>query len=69
MEHGIPKVLTERILFHVAGGATEQAYNRTTYLGPTKAVMQWWADAVDAMRDGKQMPEIPEILRLGGAYQ
>ena len=69
LEHGIPKVLTERILFHVAGGATEQAYNRTTYLGPTKAVMQWWADAVDAMRDGKQMPEIPEILRLGGAYQ
>lgn len=69
LEHGIPKVLTERILFHVAGGATEQAYNRTTYLGPTKAVMQWWADAVDAMRDGKQLPDIPEILRLGGAYQ
>ena len=69
LEHGIPKVLTERILFHVAGGATEQAYNRTTYLGPTKAVMQWWADAVDAMCDGKQLPDIPEILRLGGAYQ
>nr|WP_162608868.1 site-specific integrase [Desulfovibrio sp. An276] len=69
LEHGIPKVLTERILFHVAGGATEQAYNRTTYLGPTKAVMQWWADAVDAMRDGKQLPDIPEIVRLGGAYQ
>ena len=69
LENGIPKVLTERILFHVAGGATEQAYNRTTYLGPTKAVMQWWADAVDAMRDGKQLPVIPEILRLGGAYQ
>lgn len=69
LEMGIPKILTERALFHVAGGETEQAYNRTTYLGPTRAVMQWWADTVDAMRDGKQLPDIPEILRLGGAYQ
>lgn len=69
LEVGIPKLLTERALFHVAGGQTEQAYNRTTYIEPTKAVLQWWADAVDAMREGEQLPDIPDSLLKGGAFQ
>lgn len=62
-EYGCPHVLTEKGLFHVAGGKVQQAYDRTRYEEPLKAVAQWWADTVDALRDGKQVPELPEILR------
>ena len=62
-EHGCPHVLTERALFHVAGGAVQQAYDKARYQGPLKAVAQWWCDIVDAMRDGKTVPELPQELQ------
>ena len=67
LEAGLPKVLCERVLFHVAGDATEQAYNRAQYLEPVRLALQWWADAVDALRCGAAMPDVPESLR--GVYR
>lgn len=62
-EYGCPHVLTEKGLFHVAGGKVQQAYDRTHYEEPLKAVAQWWCDLVDALRDGRQVPDLPEPLR------
>lgn len=65
LEHGLPKNITERILFHVAGGAVEQAYNKARYLKPIKYALQWWADTVDALRQGQSVPSLPEALKVG----
>lgn len=62
LEAGAPKLICERVLFHVAGDATEQAYNRTTYLEPVRLLLQWWADTVDALRSGETPPALPETL-------
>ena len=62
LEAGIPKLLCERALFHVAGDSTEQAYNRAEYMEPLGLVLQWWADTVDALRDGEDVPPMPEKL-------
>ena len=62
LEAGAPKTICERVLFHVAGDATEQAYNRTKYLEPVRLLLQWWADTVDALRDGEGLPAMPEPL-------
>ncbi len=62
LEAGLPKLLCERALFHVAGDATEQAYNRARYLEPLGLVLQWWNDTVDALRNGDTLPVLPEKL-------
>ena len=62
-EHGCPHVLTEKALFHVAGGAVQQAYDKARYQGPLKAVAQWWCDIVDALREGRPVPELPQELQ------
>ena len=67
LESGMPKVLCERVLFHVSGDATEQAYNRASYMEPVSMVLQWWADSVDALREGKALPPLPE--KLIGLYR
>ena len=62
-EHGCPHVLTERGLFHVAGGSVQQAYDKARYEGPLRALAQWWCDPVDAMREGRPVPELPQELQ------
>ena len=62
-ECGCPHVLTERGLFHVAGGSVQQAYDKARYEGPLKAVAQWWCDIVDTLRDGRPVPELPQELQ------
>ena len=62
LEAGLPKLLCERALFHVAGDATVQAYDRGTYLEPLALVLQWWNDAVDALREGEPLPALPGKL-------
>lgn len=62
LEAGIPKLICERALFHVAGDSTEQAYNRAEYMEPLGLVLQWWADTVDALRDGEELPSMPDKL-------
>lgn len=59
LEAGIPKVLTERLLFHTAGNSVEQAYNRTDYATPIRLALSWWDDAVDAMATGQPLPPVP----------
>lgn len=63
LEHGLPKVLCEYLLFHVAGNAVEQAYNRTRYQKILPYALQWWDDTVDALRLGQPVPEIPAPLK------
>ena len=62
-EHGAPLTLTERGLFHVAGGSVQQCYDHSLFEGPLKLLAQWWCDVVDALRGGRQVPELPEPLR------
>lgn len=62
-ELGCPHVLTERALFHVAGGSVQQAYDKARYEAPLKALAQWWCDTVDAMREGRPVPELPQELQ------
>lgn len=62
LEFGLPKALCERLLFHVAGGSVEQAYNRATYESALSLALQWWNDTVDALRMGATVPELPKPL-------
>lgn len=59
LEHGLPKALTEKLLFHVAGGKVEQAYNRASYTNALLPALQWWDDTVDALRTGNPVPALP----------
>lgn len=62
LEFGLPKALCERLLFHVAGGRVEQAYNRASYKSALPLALQWWDDTVDALRMGAAVPELPKPL-------
>ncbi len=59
LEHGLPKALSEKLLFHVAGGKVEQAYNRASYTDALLPALQWWNDTVDALRMGNPVPALP----------
>lgn len=59
LEYGLPKALCERLLFHVAGGTVEQAYNRASYESALSLALQWWNDTVDALRLGNAVPALP----------
>lgn len=59
---GIPKLLYERALFHVTGDATEQADNLAEYMEPLGLVLQRGANTVDALRDGENVPPMPDEL-------
>ncbi len=50
----------ERQLSHVDKNAVSAAYNRAEYIGTRKKMMQWYADALDAIQAGKQLPDKPE---------
>lgn len=60
LEHGLPKALCEQLLFHVAGGKVEQAYNRASYENALLPALQWWNDTIDALRTEKSIPALPE---------
>ena len=68
LAHGLPKAPCEQLLFHVAGSKVQQAYIRTDYRDALLLTLQWWADAVDCLRQGNpNLPEVPEGLI--GRYQ
>jgi integrase len=52
----------EAQLAHAEGNATRAAYNRADYMEYRKAMMQFWADTLDAMQAGKKLPKWKEYV-------
>lgn len=57
-EYGLPDKIVERGLAHSSGSAVEQAYNRAQYRELMRYAFQWWADLLDALRKGKDIPKL-----------
>lgn len=57
-EYGLPDKIVERGLAHTSGSAVEQAYNKAQYREVMRYSFQWWADLLDALRDGKSIPKL-----------
>lgn len=53
-----PADAIERQLAHVPGGV-RAVYNYAQYMDTRRVMMQWWADLLDALRDGRAAPEKP----------
>ena len=51
----------ERQLHHKDQNEVRAAYLRTDFLEQRARMMQWWADACDAMKRGSQLPILPDI--------
>ena len=49
----------ERQLAHVDKNAVSAAYNRAEYLGARRTMMQWYADALDAIQSEQKLPPKP----------
>jgi integrase len=59
---GEPIDLIEHQMAHAVRDATGRAYNRTTHLDARRAMMQRWADFLDALRAGGN------VVPLRGAH-
>lgn len=57
-EYQWPADAIERQLAHVPGGV-RAVYNYAQYLDTRRVMLQWWADFLDALRDGTPEPERP----------
>ncbi|MDD6182058.1 MAG: tyrosine-type recombinase/integrase [Desulfovibrionaceae bacterium] len=57
----------EAALAHTDKNQIRAAYNRTDYLEERRTLMQDWADMLDALREGKDLPPLPE--KLIGLYR
>lgn len=57
-EYGLPDKIVERGVAHSSGSAVEQAYNRAQYREVMRYAFQWWADVLDSLRDGKEIPRL-----------
>jgi integrase len=60
-EQGYPSDVIERQLAHKEGNAIKAAYNHARHLPERKAMMQAWADYLDALRDGAQVVPIHRV--------
>ena len=52
-ENGFHPDWIERQLAHVEGNSVRAAYNYAEYLPERRKMMQWWADYLDGLREGK----------------
>lgn len=57
-EAGAPAMLIEKALAHATGNPVAMAYNKAQYLDARRILMQWWADTLDALRDGTERPRL-----------
>jgi integrase len=55
-EAGFRADVIERQLAHKESNKIRAVYNRAEYAGERQEMMQWWADYVDALRDGTAQP-------------
>lgn len=58
---GFPADVVERQLSHWERNKVRAAYNRFEYIEERSAMMQWYADYLDALRDGGPAPERPKF--------
>ena len=61
-EVGIPGTVIERALFHTLG-QTERAYARDVMQEPLRLALAFWADYVDSLRSGGEVPAVPGELQ------
>jgi integrase len=54
----------ERLLAHVEENKTRGSYNAAEYLGLRAEALQWWADLLDAKRDGKGGAEVHHLPKV-----
>ena len=54
----------ERLLAHVEENKTRGSYNAAEYLGLRAEALQWWADLLDAKRDGKEGAEVHHLPKV-----
>ncbi|OEU70808.1 MAG: hypothetical protein BA863_11910 [Desulfovibrio sp. S3730MH75] len=57
-ENGWKPDVIERQLAHVEGNSVRAAYNHADYLPERRKMMQWWADYLDALKNGDECPKI-----------
>lgn len=50
----------ERALAHVERNEVRAAYNRAEHIEERRLMLQWYADLLDALRDGRPEPAMPE---------
>lgn len=58
-EAGWPPDAIEAQLAHHVGGSVRAAYNYAQYLPVRRAMVQWYANYLDALRDGLPAPPLP----------
>lgn len=58
-EMGWPPDAIEAQLAHSVGGTVRAVYNHAQYLPIRRVMMQWYADYLDALRDGRPAPPMP----------
>lgn len=58
-EYGFDKDWVERQLCHVPENEIRATYNRALYLEPRRAMLQWYADFIDATASGQPAPPPP----------
>lgn len=66
-EYGWPRKLCDELISHKQGSAVTLAYDRAGYLPQKRALVQWYADFLDAVRMGKKIPVLPKKIR--GMFQ
>jgi integrase len=59
----------EAQLAHTDGNATRAAYNRADYMEYRTAMMQFWADTLDAMQQGSNLPKWSDFEPHGLDYR
>ena len=62
-ETGWPPDAIEAQLAHYVGGTVRAAYNYAQYLPVRRVMMQWYADYLDALRDGQPVPLVDKYLK------
>ena len=58
-EAGWPPDAIELQLAHATGGTVRAVYNYAQYMPVRRQMVQWYADYLDALRDGQPRPPIP----------
>ena len=62
-ETGWPPDAIEAQLAHSVGGTVRAVYNHAQYLPVRRVMMQWYADYLDALRDGQPVPLVDKYLK------
>jgi integrase len=62
-EIGWPPDAIEAQLAHSVGGTVRAVYNHAQYLPVRRVMMQWYADYLDALRDGRPAPPVDKNLK------